>query len=47
MLEYCYAANALSFYHLFFAPHSAVLRRVRAPVPAAAPARAIMTCSCL
>ncbi len=30
MLEYCYAANALAFYYLFAAPHSATLRRVRA-----------------
>jgi len=28
MFEYCYAANALSLYHLFFAPQSALLRKV-------------------
>lgn len=29
MFEYCYAANALSLYHLFFAPQSALLRKVQ------------------
>lgn len=29
MLEYCYAANLLSLYHLFFAPQSALLRKAR------------------
>lgn len=28
MLEYCYAANGLAFFHLFFRPQSAFLRRV-------------------
>lgn len=51
MLEYCYAANAVSFYHLFFKPQSAELRRVSAACQAACPpacspaARLLFACS--
>jgi len=39
MLEYCYAANAVAFYYLFFRPQSAMLRRVGALVHAPCAAR--------
>lgn len=29
MLEFCYLANLVAFYYLFFDPQNAVLRRVR------------------